>query len=446
MNTQQIFKKTTSLPGLLKTTRETLQTYLNKIGCKDDKSKISTLDCLMSAVAMFSMKCASLLEFDQTSRDVHVKHNLNTLYKVSRAPSDTQMRERLDPIDSNCVRKAFTEIFASIQRSKGLQPYLYHNDRYLISLDGTGYFSSPTVHCEHCCIKNHKNGTKTYFHQALAAVMIHPEKSTVIPFCPEPIIKSDGDNKNDCEANAVKRLISDIRREHPHLKFIAVQDALSANGPHINFLQENDVSFIIGVTEKGCKNLFLSLKNLNLQSVTTQSEKDNRIKIELSFYNDISINDSHKDVKVNFLKCVESVEKKGKIVSVTTFTWVTDLELTKDNVYKIMRGARARWKVENETFNTLKNQGYNIEHNYGHGKLNLSATLMRLMFLVFLIDQTQERMCSVFQAALNKVSQRIRLWGKLRGLFTGYFITDWLTFFNSIIYGHVPHKLQVESG
>jgi hypothetical protein len=39
-----------------------------------------------------------------------------------------------------------------------------------------------------------------------------------------------------------------------------------------------------------------------------------------------------------------------------------------NDVEPVMRGGRARWKIENETFNTLKNQGYNFEHNYGHGK------------------------------------------------------------------------------
>ena len=37
---------------------------------------------------------------------------------------------------------------------------------------------------------------------------------------------------------------------------------------------------------------------------------------------------------------------------------------------------RARWKIENETFNTLKNQGYHFEHNYGHGEQHLSVVFV----------------------------------------------------------------------
>ena len=66
------------------------------------------------------------------------------------------------------------------------------------------------------------------------------------------------------------------------------------------------------------------------------------------------------------------------------FSWVTDLELTAGSVEKVMRGGRARWKIENETFNTLKNQGYQLEHNFGHGQQHLSVVFAMLMLLAVL--------------------------------------------------------------
>ncbi|GAB6161167.1 hypothetical protein JCM12298_03260 [Desulfothermus naphthae] len=53
-------------------------------------------------------------------------------------------------------------------------------------------------------------------------------------------------------------------------------------------------------------------------------------------------------------------------------SWITDISLSRDNIEHLVRGGRSRWKIENETFNTLKNQGYHLEHNFGHGKKNLS--------------------------------------------------------------------------
>jgi hypothetical protein len=99
----------------------------------------------------------------------------------------------------------------------------------------------------------------------------------------------------------------------------------------------------------------------------------------------------------------------------------------------LMRGARARWKVENETFNTLKNQGYHFEHNFGHGNNNLSTVLMHLMILAFLIDQIQQRGCRLFQAALTAAQSKTRLWRKLRARFDLCLIPDWDTLYRSII-------------
>ena len=117
---------------------------------------------------------------------------------------------------------------------------------YLLSVDGTGYFSSKQVHCTQCCEKHHRNGQITYYHQMLGAVLVHPDESEVIPLAPEPILKQDGSKKNDCERTAAKRLLEDIRREHPHLKLMVVEDGLASNGPHIQLLQSLDMRFILG--------------------------------------------------------------------------------------------------------------------------------------------------------------------------------------------------------
>ena len=81
------------------------------------------------------------------------------------------------------------------------------------------------------------------------------------------------------------------------------------------------------------------------------------------------------------------------------FTWVSRYPVTKENAHEMMRVARARWKVENETFNTLKNQGYNFEHNFGHGKKHLCSVFSMLMMLAFLIDQVQQAVCEYYQMA-----------------------------------------------
>ena len=353
-NSKRIFLKKVS------ESRET-NVKVSKKKSTENKIKIPKVDCIMSCVAMFALKFPSLLQYDKQRCLPRIAHNLKTLFGVQKTPSDTSMRESLDTINPEDIRGVFKPIFAYLQRGKALEPYVYLDNKYLLPIDGTGHFSSPTIHCENCCVKESKTTEKkTYYHQMLAAVIVHPDQKQVIPLAPEPILKQDGATKNDCERSAAKRLLENIRREHPHLPLIVVEDSLASNGPHIKELQKHNMSYILGVKPGDHTFLFDWIKDLEMErhEVIDLEEGTKHI---YSFANEVPLNDTHFDLKVNFLEYWET-DKKG---NVQHFSWVTDFTLTKENVKRIMKGGRARWHIENNTFNTLKNQGYNFEHNYG---------------------------------------------------------------------------------
>ena len=403
------------------------------------KNKISITDCLMSGLAVYGLKYPSLLQFDQSRHDEVLRHNLKSLYFVDEMPSDTYMRERLDEVDPLLLRRGFNDVFSMIQRNKVLESYTFLDGHYLFAVDGTGVFSSYKIHCEHCCEKHHRDGTITYQHQILGMCLIHPDVKEVIPSYPEPISKGDGATKNDCESNAAKRLLRDFKKDHPHLKMIVVQDALSANGPHIRFLEELNIRYIINVTPDGNSFLFKWLEGVDMEEhVVTPVDGS---KWTFRFANEVPLNDANYDLKVNFLECTFK-DVKGKAIR---FTWITDIKLNKLNVYKIARGGRARWRIENETFNTLKNQGYEFEHNYGHGYKHLCHVFAYLMMLAFLIDQVQQRCCGLFQAALKKTVSRIALWERLRSIFFHHFIQEWSDVWNAIAYGFKRHVLTPDT-
>ena len=308
---------------------------------------ITLSDCLMSGLAMFSLKFPSLLKFDEAKGDVQIKHNLRTLFHVKQVPSDTYMRERNDEVDPVEIRPIYKKMFAQVQRGGGLAAFEYLDQHYLLAGDGTGFFSSDTIHCNHCCIKQnnkchvefatalsdrlsdykkrtyvfvkaiaqpwelyyvdevHKVSTLlieaidglqlilanqtlrslagkgkeqaravmldydkstfpeekvTHYHNMFCAAIVHPDQKIVLPLAPEPIMKTDGADKNDCERNASRRLYADARREHPHLKLIVVEDGLASNVPHLSDLQMLNMRYIIGVKSSDHKFLF-SLAN-----------------------------------------------------------------------------------------------------------------------------------------------------------------------------------------
>jgi hypothetical protein len=143
------------------------------------------------------------------------------------------------------------------------------------------------------------------------------------------------------------------------------------------------------------------------------------------------LNKSNPDLLVNFVEYWETSEGKTQ-----HFSWVTDFTISKLNVFSIMRGGRARWKVENETFNTLKNQGYHFEHNFGHGEKNLSVVFAVLMMLAFLVDQVQQLACELFRAALNKKGSKRSLWEEMRALFHTFELESMMQLFQAILYGY----------
>ena len=207
------FRKTLSKPGLLKEVRASFERIDDGVSGR----KFRLADYLMSGLAIFSLKYQSLLQFDRhANEEGTIRFNLRSLFGVRQAPSDSGLRKRLDNVDPRSLRPAFKRVFRALQRGKALEGYAYWDGHYLLSIDGTGMFSSRSVHCANCCEKHHRDGSVEYYHQMLAAVVVHPEHREVFPLAPEPIQNTDGATRNDCEREAAKRLIADVRREHPH--------------------------------------------------------------------------------------------------------------------------------------------------------------------------------------------------------------------------------------
>ena len=378
---------------------------------RQPNSVIPLADALMSAFAMFSLKDPSLLAFEERRSDA----NLKTLYGIGKIPSDTQMREILDAVEPEHLRDAFSDVFRQLQRGKALEPFVFYQGHYLLSLDGSNYFSSPTVHCPSCLVTEHQNGTVTYRHQMLGAVLVHPDRREVIPLAPEPIMKQDGATKNDCERNAARRFLRKTRQEHPHLKLIVVEDGLASNGPHVRDLIDAHVHFILGVKPGDHPYLFEQVEAARREGHSPKLvRKEGKNSCEVSWVWSVPLNGSNDDLRADFLEYQE-YDEEGKCVK--HFTWITDLPVNLRTAWWFARGGRARWRIENETFNTLKNQGYHYEHNYGHGERNLSVVFALLMILAFLVDQTQQLCCPLFRAVQEKLGSKRSLWDNLRSHF-----------------------------
>lgn len=283
--------------------------------------KISLDDALMSALAMFHLKNPSLLAFDKRRRGE--PENLHSIYKITNIPCDTQMRDILDPVNMSSLRAPFKTVFRALQRGKALEKMTFIDNHYLLSGDGTGFYSSEKVSSPYCLGKKQKNGKTVYYQQMYAAAFVHPEHKEVIPVFPEMITRRDGTTKNDCERNAANRFYTEFRREHPHLKVVVVEDALASNGPHIRDLSRFDLRYILGAKPGDHKHLFEQLRRLkdnNQVGEVDCFDPVDRTKVHsFTFANQLQLNKSIPDILVNMIEYLE-VSADGKV---RQFSWVT---------------------------------------------------------------------------------------------------------------------------
>jgi hypothetical protein len=378
------------------------------------KVEISLHDALMSGFACMHFQDPSLLQFQQRLQEQQHSNNLKTMFGVEKIPKDTQMRTIIDNIDSDYLRPAFRNVYLRLQRAKQLEQYQLFPGIYYFPIDGSQFYSSKEIHCEQCLVKYHKQESPTYSHQVLQGGIAHPDCKQVIPFMPEQIVNSDGTDKQDCEMNSAKRLVTRIRKEFPQLKLLVGGDALFSKQPIIELMMAKRLNYLFVAKPADHDYLFEVVNHSEeLERVEFVDDKGRRHIYE--WVNDVPLNRRKDALWVNFLRCyVIKTDEDGQEKITYQNSWVTDLEVTKDNIETLVKAGRCRWKAENEIFNVMKNHGYYMEHNYGHGKKHLAFNFYLLTLLAFLFHQVAELTDKLYQANRKKFSHKQNLWNTLR--------------------------------
>jgi hypothetical protein len=312
----------------------------------------------------------------------------------------------------------------------------------LLTIDGSEYFNSEKVHCPLCMSRRKSSGSSEWYHQFVQPAVVHPDLRQVLPLAPEFVRMQDGQEKNDVELVAGRRLIERIRADHPQLPVIIVADSLYANTPTIEQMGRRRFSFLLVVKPGAQRSLFSDIEGLRRGKMLDRKRRvENRGKSRERRYvyewtNSVALTASPKSPTVNYMQ-LSIYNPAGK----RTFTgsWVTDIEITEENVEHLVRGARARWKIENEGFNTLKNQGYHLEHNFGHGTKYLSEAFFILNLLAFFVHQILELVDQWYQRARARFSARVEFWGAIRATFRMFLFASWDQVLERMNAPPIPH-------
>jgi hypothetical protein len=267
----------------------------------------------------------------------------------------------------------------------------------------------------------------------VGAAIIHPDKRPVIPRMPEPMVQHDGTDNKDGERQAAQRFVATWRQEHPHRKCIVTEDRLSANAPPIDTLQDHALHDILGVKAGEHASLFQqgeAAEHAGRVPYDARHDRAAGLVHRFRFVGDVAIKASHADVRVHCLAYWERRDDK-----VQHFSWVTDMRVNTRNVFHLMRGGRARWKMEHETCNPLKNQGDHFAHNDGQGEQHLSVVFAMGMMRAFLVDHTQPLCGAVCRAVRTTLGSTRLWWERLRALFDDDALQSMRQRLETLLYG-----------
>lgn len=380
-------------------------------------------DCCLSSLAMMFFQDPSINQFQKRLQKAVHKNNLQTLFNVKTIPKESQMREVMDSIPSTELEPIFADLLKPLQRGKQLEKFKVFKNSYFIPIDATQYFSSGSISCPNCLHKTHKNGKTTYYHQVLAAAIVCPGIKQVIPISPEPIQNSDGTTKQDCEINAGKRILKKIRSNHPKLKIIIGGDSLYSKQPFLTALKDNHMSFILTAKPSDHTSLYQwfaetrAIKETHSLRIKGLNGREH----VYEWLNNIPLNDSKDADNINFFQYSIFKEEKRTFRS----GWVTDIKITSKNIKELVKCGRARWKIENETFNTLKNQGYHAGHNFGHGDQHLAYNFFLMNLLAFYMHQIFQLSCSHYQHCRTEFTAYKEFWNNLRSVIRYNIFYNW---------------------
>jgi hypothetical protein len=400
-------------PGI----RKVLRKRFSRIADHREREKVDheLKDVCMSALAMFCFQDPSLLQFQKRTNAPTLGANLRNMWDIESVPSDSQMRTVMDEIDSGEFDGLFTTFFRLLQRGKYLAQYRVLGTYYLCVMDGGEYFSSDHVGCPSCLrrkVKKKGGDTLQFSHQIVQGALVHPKAPQVIPLCPEPVRNTDGATKQDCETNAAKRFLAKLRKTHPKLPLIIVADGLYSTQPMIGAARTSGMRYIFTAKPGDHRMLMEWVDGLRLlHEVMHREYIDRKGRTHVyEWVNEVPLNGNKNAPAVNYF---EYWMKDGQRVGYHN-SWVTDLPLNAECIEEMVRIGRSRWMIENEVFNTVKNHGYHIEHNYGHGVRNLSFNFFLLNMLAFFLHQIFELTNRTYQWLRKNLGSKRNLWDHLR--------------------------------
>jgi len=430
------------LDQIIKLIRNEFTKLPDKRGKKHQTYSIE--DIAMSAFSVFYFQSGSWLNFQRNMCNKSGRSNAKSLFGIDNIPTDNHIRDTLDSIDTKELQSIFDEIYRLLLKKKALDKYQVFDKTIPVLLDGTYYHHSKKIHCTHCQTRKKEDAKGKeyveYYHSAITPTIAHPKSNQVLPLLPEMISNKDGSDKQDCEINASKRWLSKTNILSKQYKLLILGDDLYCKTSLIKDIRAKKHNYIFVCKDTSHKKMYetinyiQNLGEVNSKVVTKINKSRKKEKYSYQYLNDVNLTGDKDSISVNWCS-VEVTDENGKVIYSGTFA--TDYRIDSMNIEKIIEIGRARWKIENENNNTLKNGGYNLEHNFGHGKDGLSELLFTLNILSFLTHTICLKYDDGYKELYELINNRKTFFNHVSTFTTFFYIENFSTLWNSMIKGFV---------
>jgi hypothetical protein len=308
------------------------------------------------------------------------------------------VRNLLDGVTPGTFAPVFTGALEIAEKSGVMQTYRVLDDGVLLAIDGVWYHASEKIQCEHC-LHQTKDGITTWYHSAMAAAIVRPYVTSVIPVMGETITNEDGAKKQDYELTAAKRWLGAHAEELHGLKMTLLGDDLYAHYPYCR--------------QSTHPRLAETVQNSFLTEQTAKSRIGKKHFLHTYRYlNQVPIRDGKETLMVNYLELEITEKESGKQTYYSR--WITNKPIDNLNVQQLVECARTRWKIENEHRTVLKNRRYNLEHNFGYGKEHGAEIFFVLNLLTFQFHTILDYCDGAYQKARASCSTRIAFFEAMR--------------------------------
>jgi hypothetical protein len=341
--------------------------------------QVLSLDLLM-----FACRIRSLRGLDRVTDDAVFRDNWCVFSRARRETviCSRQMTNVLAALDAEEIAALRPRLIKTLHRQKQLSDALLLGHMMVIS-DGTGIFASTEHHCERCLTQHHQDGTTVYLHNVVEAKVITWGGLALSVMSEMQLNPADGQyDKQDCENKAFKRLLPRLKEEFPQQPFAHLLDSGYCNGPMFKAIEDIHHKFVCCFKPGSIPTLYeeaLTLCALNPQNrlVQTLGPKRHPVHRVYTWVTDLE----YEGIRLDFIMCQETVDGKT-----TTFAWLTNFHVNRDNIITIAQGGRKRWTIENQGFNEQKT-GYELEHFCDCNNLEVMTALYLLLQIAHLFMQ-----------------------------------------------------------